>query len=100
MNFTSPACKFEDLSPEVCSEDFFDDVLDKVRAHYKDLKAGQRTGAEIKVLSLGNGGTGKTQLCRHLRDFASTDASVLIVQSQCDSARDRVSHSACKNRRF
>ena len=54
-------CKFEYLPPEVCGENFIDNVLDKVRAHYKDLKAGQRTDAEVRVLFLGNGGTGKTR---------------------------------------
>ena len=161
--------------------------MDKVRAHYEDLKAGQWLDAEVKVLFLGNGGVGKTQLCRrlrgeafdpsvptthgiqlgqitveldgfaepvrlnlwdfggqdiyhgshalflhgqavflllwtpelesqtayqggelsfrhrplpywldYLRAFAGTDASVLIVQSQCDSARDRASHPPVK----
>jgi internalin A len=57
-------CKLDDLPPEVCG---YENVLDKVRAHYADLKSGQRTDAEVKVLFLGNGGIGKTQLCRRLR---------------------------------
>jgi internalin A len=176
-------CKFDDLPSEICGESSSENVLDKVRAHYEDLKAAQGIDAEIKVLFLGNGGVGKTQLCRRLRDlefdssvptthgvqlgemtvrlesfpepvrlnlwdfggqdiyhgshalflhgqaiflvlwtpeleqcetyqesgltlrhrplsywldylraFAGRDASVLIVQSQCDSARDRASH--------
>src|SRR6202030_1032137 len=32
----------------------------------------------------------------YLRAFAGTEASVLIVQSQCDSARDRASHPPVK----
>jgi internalin A len=43
--------------------------MDEVRAYYKDLKSGQRIDAEVKVLFLGNGGVGKTQLCRRLRDL-------------------------------
>jgi internalin A len=62
-------CKFEDLHPEVRGEGEFDNVLDKVRAHYEDLKSGQRIDAEVKVLFLGNGGVGKTQLCRRLCDL-------------------------------
>lgn len=62
-------CKLDDLPPEVCGEGAFENVLDKVRAHYEDLKSGQRRDAEIKVLFLGNGGVGKTQLCRRLRDL-------------------------------
>jgi Ras of Complex, Roc, domain of DAPkinase len=42
-------------------------VLDKVRAHYEDLKPSRRIDAEVKVLFLGNGSVGKTQLCRRLR---------------------------------
>jgi internalin A len=60
-------CKLDDLPPEVCGDR--ENVLDKVRAHYKDLKSGQRIDAEVKVLFLGNGGVGKTQLCRRLRDL-------------------------------
>jgi len=60
-------CRLEDLPPEVCGEAYNENVLAEVRAHYEDLKAGQRRDAEVKVLFLGNGGTGKTQLCRRLR---------------------------------
>jgi internalin A len=59
-------CKFNDLPAELCGEPG-ENVLAKVRAHYEDLKAGQQPNAEIKVLFLGNGSTGKTQLCRRLR---------------------------------
>jgi Leucine-rich repeat (LRR) protein len=60
-------CELDDLPPEVCGEEYNQNVVDKVRAHYEDLKAGQRIDAEVKVLFLGNGGAGKTQLCRRLR---------------------------------
>ena len=63
------ACVFDDLPSEICGEKWDENVLNKVRAHYKDLKAGRRTDAEVKVLFLGNGGVGKTQLCRRLRDL-------------------------------
>jgi GTPase SAR1 family protein len=46
-----------------------ENVLHKVRAHFEDLKSGQRHDAEVKVLFLGNGGVGKTQLCRRLRNL-------------------------------
>ena len=62
-------CQLDDLPSEVCGESFNENVLDKVRAHYEDLKSGQRIDAEVKVLFLGNGGVGKTQLCRRLRDL-------------------------------
>jgi hypothetical protein len=59
-------CKLDDLPPEVCGI-HIENVVVKVRAHYEDLKSGQRIDAEVKVLFLGNGGVGKTQLCRRLR---------------------------------
>jgi internalin A len=62
-------CKFDDLPTEVCGQYRRENVLDKVRAHYGDIKAGPRIDAEVKVLFLGNGGVGKTQLCRRLRDL-------------------------------
>jgi internalin A len=62
-------CVLDDLPPEICGEYFQENVLDEVRAHYEDLKSGQRIDAEVKVLLLGNGGVGKTQLCRRLREL-------------------------------
>jgi internalin A len=60
-------CNLKDVPSEVCGERHWENVLNKVRAHYEDLKSGQRLDPEVKVLFLGNGGTGKTQLCRRLR---------------------------------
>src|SRR6516162_3066721 len=34
-------CKLDDLPPEVCGGDWTENVLDKVRAHFDDLKAGR-----------------------------------------------------------
>jgi internalin A len=61
--------KFEDLPSEFCGPDRQENVLAEVRAHYKDLQSGQRIDAEVKVLFLGNGEVGKTQLCRRLRNL-------------------------------
>jgi internalin A len=58
-------CKFDDLPSEICGEK----EDENVRAQYRDLKSGQRIDAEVKVLFLGNGGAGKTQLYRRLRDL-------------------------------
>jgi internalin A len=68
-------CKLEDLPTEICGESNDENVLAKIRAHYEDLKAGQWHDTEVMVLFLGNGGTGKTQLCRRLRGL-SYDPSV------------------------
>jgi internalin A len=60
-------CNPEDLPSEVYAVYQDENVVAKVRAHYDDLKPGKRIDAEVKVLFLGNGGVGKTQLCRRLR---------------------------------
>jgi Leucine-rich repeat (LRR) protein len=62
-------CKLNDLPTEVCGEGHHQNVLDKVRAHYADLEPGARRDAALKIFFLGNGGVGKTQLCRRLRDL-------------------------------
>jgi internalin A len=61
-------CKFDDLPPEVCGEVGLN-CLDKVRAHYADLKYGARRDAALKVFFLGNASVGKTQLSRRLCDL-------------------------------
>jgi internalin A len=73
-------CKLDDLPPEVCGETEGENVLDKVCAHYEDLKAGRRIDAEVKVFLLGNGGVGKTQLCRRLRGLEFDDKHVSSTQ--------------------
>jgi Leucine-rich repeat (LRR) protein len=42
-------CELDDLPAEVCGESDYENVLDKVRAHYTDLKFGVRNDAEVKV---------------------------------------------------
>jgi hypothetical protein len=42
-------CKFDDLPPEVCGR--WGNVLNHVRAHYADLKSGQRIDAEVRSCS-------------------------------------------------
>jgi internalin A len=69
-------CKFDDLPAEVCGKYDWENVVGKVRAHYEDLKSGQRIDAEVKVFLLGNGGVGKTQLCRRLRGLEFDDENV------------------------
>jgi internalin A len=63
-------CRFDDLKAHFCGESRDDNVLADVRAHYfeGDLHGWQRDD-ELKVFILGNGGVGKTQLCRRLRGF-------------------------------
>jgi GTPase SAR1 family protein len=59
-------CHFDGLPQEVCGESPFENVLDKVRAHYEDLEPKAVEDTELKLFVLGNGGVGKTQMCRRL----------------------------------
>jgi len=68
-------CQFDDLPVEICGDKEYQNVLTAVRAHYEDLRAGQEPDVEIKIFFLGNGGAGKSQLCRRLRGL-SYDPSV------------------------
>ena len=54
-----------------------DNCLESLRAHVRDLDAGAVPVLDVKLLVLGNGRVGKTQLCRRLRgeDFDTSEAS-------------------------
>ena len=52
--------------PEVLSQDADDNCLHSLRAHFRDLQAGVSNIPDIKMVVLGNGGIGKTQLCRRI----------------------------------
>jgi internalin A len=52
---------------EVLSEYPSDNCLDRLRAHLNDLEAGTEEVREAKLVVLGNGRVGKTQICRRLR---------------------------------
>jgi internalin A len=52
---------------EALSQSYGDNCLVAVRAHYRDLEAGSATLTDVKVILLGNGRVGKTQICRRLR---------------------------------
>jgi internalin A len=51
---------------EVLSQEFFHNCLESLRAHFDDLDAGATSSPDVKLLVLGNGRAGKTQLCRRL----------------------------------
>jgi internalin A len=59
-----------DIPAEVLSQAPHDDCLERVRAHLRDLEAGEERLPDVKLLVLGNGRIGKTQICRRLRDEA------------------------------
>ncbi len=53
-------------SSGVLSKNPFDNCLDRVRAHYADLAEGAEETGRVKLILLGNGGVGKTQIARWL----------------------------------
>ena len=52
---------------EVLSEFGYDVCLERLRAHFRDLKGGGNEISEFKFMLLGNGRVGKTQICRRLQ---------------------------------
>lgn len=61
----------------VLSQSGNDNCLESLRAHVRDLSAGAVPVLDVKLLVLGNGRVGKTQLCRRLRgeDYDPSEAS-------------------------
>ena len=55
------------IPAEVLSPEEYTSCLQTLRAHLRDLKAGEEPIPDVKVLVLGNGRIGKTQICRRLR---------------------------------
>ena len=54
------------IPAEVLSQEFNDNCLASLRAHLRDLEAGAEPVSDMKLLVLGNGRSGKTQLSRRL----------------------------------
>ena len=67
---------------EVLSKDFDDNCLPRLRAHIEDLQAGSTRLTHAKLMLLGNGRVGKTQLARRLREheFDETVSSTHGIQ--------------------
>jgi len=55
------------LPAEVLSGHDYDSCLEKLRSHFLDLGSGSEPLPDIKIMVLGNGRIGKTQICRRLR---------------------------------
>jgi internalin A len=55
---------------EVLSSDPFSNCLAKIRAHLRDTAVGDAQVTDVKILVLGNGRVGKTQICNRLRGQA------------------------------
>jgi GTPase SAR1 family protein len=59
---------------EVLSKHGFDNCLDRLRAHLKDLTGDDVAVGDVKLMILGNGRVGKTQICRRLRGESFDEA--------------------------
>jgi internalin A len=55
------------IPAEVLSQRYGYNCLEQLRAHLRDLEAGSATVADVKLMVLGNGRVGKTQICLRLR---------------------------------
>ncbi|MBI5817569.1 MAG: TIR domain-containing protein [Verrucomicrobia bacterium] len=55
------------IPAEVLSEGEWSNCMLRLRAHLNDLEVGAETVREAKLVALGNGRVGKTQICRRLR---------------------------------
>jgi internalin A len=82
-NLSLLGCELDDL-PKKSAANLMKTFWIKSARTYEDLKSGQRIDAEVKVLFLGNGGAGKTQLCRRLRDLPFDPNSWMASRNPCD----------------
>src|SRR3569832_1560265 len=67
---------------EVLSAGEFDNCLYQLRAHLADLTGDDAAVGDVKLMVLGNGRVGKTQVCRRLRgeSFDKTVSSTHGIQ--------------------
>ncbi len=72
----------EYVPSEVLSKDYYDDCLPRLKSYLAELAEGETSETDIKLILLGNGRVGKTQLCRRLRneEFERNSASTHGVQ--------------------
>jgi len=79
------------VDPKVLSQSYTDNCLPRLRAHFRDLAAGSEALPDIKLIVLGNGRIGKTQICNRLRgqDFEpQADSTHGIVVTTQDFGAD------------
>ncbi|GAB2198111.1 leucine-rich repeat domain-containing protein [Sessilibacter sp. MAH4] len=62
-------CKITELPNEVLSKFGYDNCLPRLRAHFTDLAESQNQQQDAKLMIIGNGRVGKTQICRQLSDL-------------------------------
>lgn len=75
------------IPAEVLSQSWDDNCLESLRAHFRDLEAGTIAPTDVKLVVLGNGRVGKTQICRRLRneDYDDTIPSTHGIKVGCAS---------------
>jgi internalin A len=59
---------------EILSRHNYDNCLDRLRAHLADLTGDDVAVSDVKLMILGNGRVGKTQICRRLRGDSFDEA--------------------------
>jgi internalin A len=81
----------EQVPSEVLSKHEDDNCLPRLRSYLADLEAGETEETDVKVILLGNGRVGKTQLCRRLREkkFQADSKSTHGVQLSRQALRLR-----------
>ncbi|GAA6166627.1 COR domain-containing protein [Sessilibacter corallicola] len=62
-------CIINDLPNEILSGNELDNCLPRLRAHFTDLAESKNRQQEAKLMIIGNGRVGKTQICRQLSDL-------------------------------
>ena len=83
-------CCIPGVPAEVLSQGYGENCLFAVRAHFHDLAAGADAATDVKLIVLGNGRVGKTQICRRLRneEYDDTEPSthgILVTSAQLDT---------------
>jgi internalin A len=80
---------------EILSEDSTDNCLDRLRAHLADLTGNDVSVSDVKLMILGNGRVGKTQICRRLRGESFDEAvpSTQGIQVSSLPLAPQVSHA-------
>jgi internalin A len=85
------------IPAEVLSKREGENCLDSLRAHLRDLDAGREAVTDIKLMVLGNGQVGKTQICRRLRGEAydvniESTHGILVTSAPLPGSQDKREH--------
>ncbi len=79
--------KIPGIPTEVLSQSWGDDCRERLLGHVNDLKAGAEQVADVKVIVIGNGRIGKTQICNRLRrhsfeEQANSTHGITVTQTK------------------